>query len=79
MGYCPVLPMKLAVKGLPFIYINLYNILKMKKGLISLERLEFEVLRDELNREEIKKKAVVIDDYFNVSIIKRSEIKCNQT
>ena len=51
----------------------------MKKGLISLERLEFEVLRDELNREEIKKKAVVIDDYFNVSIIKRSEIKCNQT
>ena len=42
----------------------------MKKGLISLERLEFEVMRDELNREEIKKKAVIIDDYFNVSIIK---------
>ena len=51
----------------------------MKKGLISLERLEFEVMRDELNREEIKKKAVIIDGYFNVSIIKRSEIKCNQT
>ena len=51
----------------------------MKKGVISLERLEFEVMRDELNREEIKKKAVVIDDYFNVSIIKRSEIKCSQT
>ena len=51
----------------------------MKKGVISLERLEFEVMRDELNREEIKKKAVVIDDYFHVSIIKRSEIKCSQT
>ena len=51
----------------------------MKKGLISLERLEFEVLRDEINRETIKKKAVVIDDYFKVSIIKRGEIKCNQT
>ena len=51
----------------------------MKKGLISLEKLEFEVLRDELSREEIKKKAVIIDDYVNVSIIKRSEIKCNQT
>jgi hypothetical protein len=51
----------------------------MKKGVISLERLEFEVMRDELNREEIKKKAVVIDDYFNVSITKKSEIKCSQT
>ena len=51
----------------------------MKKGLISLERLEFEVLRDELRREEIKNRAVIIDDYFNVSITKRSEIKCNQT
>ncbi len=51
----------------------------MKKGVISLERLEFEVMRDELNHKEIKKKAVVIDDYFNVSIIKRNEIKYSQT
>jgi len=51
----------------------------MKKGLISLERLEFEVLRDETNRQEAKKKSVILDDYFNVSIIKRNEIKSNQT
>ena len=47
----------------------------MKKGLVSLERLEFEVLRDELNQEMHKKKSVKIDDYFKVSIIKRSEIQ----
>ena len=47
----------------------------MKKGLISLERLEFEVLRDELNQETKKNKTAKIDDYFKVSIVKRCEIQ----
>lgn len=51
----------------------------MKKGLISLERLEFEVLRDELNQEKKKNKTLTIDDFFQVNIIKRTELMCNQT
>ena len=46
----------------------------MKKGLISLERLEFEVLRDELNQEKKKNNTLTIDDFFKVNIIKRTEI-----
>ncbi len=51
----------------------------MKKGLISLERLEFEVLRHELNQEKKKNKMLTTDDYFKVNIIKKTEIMCNQT
>jgi hypothetical protein len=51
----------------------------MKKGLISLERLEFEVLRDELNQEKKKNNTLTIDDFFKVNIIKRTELMCNQT
>ena len=51
----------------------------MKKGLVILERLEFEVLRDELNQEKKKNKTLTIDDYFKVNIIKRAQPICTQT
>jgi hypothetical protein len=47
----------------------------MKKGLISLKRLEFEVMKNELDKIKLKQKIITIDDYFKVSIIKRSEIR----
>jgi hypothetical protein len=50
----------------------------MKKAIISLERLEFDVMQNEIKQKKNKIKIITIDDYFKVSIIKRSGIICNE-
>ena len=69
-----VAPIQEGEKGFSFILFSIFNLenLMKKKQLISLEKLEYDVYK---NENDIKvKKLITLDEYFKITIIQNKMI-----